>query len=365
MKKLPRPAPEVLIIEALLAAGAGHVSGTALARQLGVSRVAVWQQMEKLRAQGFAFESVRARGYRLSACPAALHPALIAAHLRSHGRSCPLMLLDEVDSTNDEAARQLADGRPAPFAVLARRQTRGRGRLGRAWHSTDNGNLYVSFAFRPRLAPARMQTFTLWMGVNVCELVANFTGATPGLKWPNDLLFDGRKAGGMLTEARMDADQIRDLVFGLGLNVNSPAGAWPRELAGRAISLYCDLIARAAIDGISRSQGSAGVDLGALEAPVEEAIATAPVEATPIESFEAPAEVFELLTAPRGAPDDLAKLQGVGPQIVKKLNDAGVFHYWQIAAMTSEDVAKLDADLRFNGRIERDGWVNQARSLLA
>ena len=135
--------------------------------------------------------------------------------------------------------------------------------------------------------------------------------------------------------------------------------------AGRAISLYCDLIARAAIDGISRSQGSAGVDLGALEAPVEEAIATAPVEATPIESFEAPAEVFELLTAPRGAPDDLAKLQGVGPQIVKKLNDAGVFHYWQIAAMTSEDVAKLDADLRFNGRIERDGWVNQARSLLA
>ena len=135
--------------------------------------------------------------------------------------------------------------------------------------------------------------------------------------------------------------------------------------AGRAISLYCDLIARAAIDGISRSQSSSGMDLGALEAPVEEAIAPAPVAATPIEAFEAPAEVFELLTAPRGAPDDLAKLQGVGPQIVKKLNDAGVFHYWQVAAMTPEDVAKLDADLRFNGRIERDGWVAQARSLLA
>jgi len=135
--------------------------------------------------------------------------------------------------------------------------------------------------------------------------------------------------------------------------------------AGRAISLYCDLIARAAIDGISRSQGSAGMDLGALEAPIEEAIAPAPVEATPIEAFVPTAEVFELLTAPRGAPDDLAKLQGVGPQIVKKLNEAGVFHYWQVAAMTSEDVTKLDADLRFNGRIERDGWVNQARSLLA
>jgi len=236
MKKT-RASTEVLILEALLAAEGGAVSGVELARQLGVSRVAVWQQMEKLRAQGFAFAAVRARGYRLTTLPSLPHPALITAHLRGLGRACPLTLLEETDSTNDEAARQLAAGGASPFAVLARCQTQGRGRLGRTWHSADNGNLYASFAFRPLLAPARMQTFTLWMGVNVCELVANFCGATPGLKWPNDLLFAGRKAGGILTEARMDADQIRDLVFGLGLNVNSPAGGWPSALAGRAISL--------------------------------------------------------------------------------------------------------------------------------
>ena len=74
--------------------------------------------------------------------------------------------------------------------------------------------------------------------------------------------------------------------------------------------------------------------------------------------------MFELLSAPRGAPDDLAKLTGVGPQIVKKLNDGGVYHYWQLAAMTPADVAKVDADLKLNGRIERDGWVAQARALL-
>ncbi len=68
-----------------------------------------------------------------------------------------------------------------------------------------------------------MQTFTLWMGVTICELVSKFVPVAPGIKWPNDIVFDGRKAGGMLTEARVDADQIRDLVFGLGLNVNSPA----------------------------------------------------------------------------------------------------------------------------------------------
>jgi small subunit ribosomal protein S2 len=127
--------------------------------------------------------------------------------------------------------------------------------------------------------------------------------------------------------------------------------------AGRAIALYCDLIARAAIDGISRSQGASGVDFGEAEAP--------PVEAALAGdgAIEAPAEVFELLAAPRGAPDDLAKLPGVGPQIVKKLNDGGVFHYWQIAALTSDEATKLDSDLKLGGRIGRDGWVEQARNL--
>ena len=80
---------------------------------------------------------------------------------------------------------------------------------------------------------------------------------------------------------------------------------------------------------------------------------------------ETPVEAFELLSAPRGAPDDLAKLHGVGPQLVKKLNDAGVYHYWQLAAMTPANVEKLDAELKLNGRIARDGWVDQAKALLA
>jgi small subunit ribosomal protein S2 len=128
--------------------------------------------------------------------------------------------------------------------------------------------------------------------------------------------------------------------------------------AGRAIALYCDLIAKAAIDGISRGQGSLGVDIGALETPdIEPAVASV--------ASAAGGDVFELLTAPRGAPDDLAKLTGVGPQLVKKLNDAGVFHYWQLAALTATDAEKLDADLKLNGRIARDSWIDQARTLLS
>jgi BirA family biotin operon repressor/biotin-[acetyl-CoA-carboxylase] ligase len=229
--------PEIVILRELLDRQPGFVSGSALAKKLGMSRVGVWTHMEKLREQGFAFKAVRSRGYKLTRRPAVLNASLIKAHLRTRARDFSLVFFDETDSTNSEAERQLAAGLSAPFAVLARRQTHGRGRFGRAWYSEANGNLYISFAFRPRLEPARMQTFTLWMGLNICELVANFCHLTPGLKWPNDLVFAGRKAGGMLTEARVDADQIRDLVFGLGLNVNCPREAWPRPLAATATSL--------------------------------------------------------------------------------------------------------------------------------
>ncbi|MER2265856.1 30S ribosomal protein S2 [Methylobacterium oxalidis] len=145
--------------------------------------------------------------------------------------------------------------------------------------------------------------------------------------------------------------------------------------AGRAIALYCDLVARAAIDGISRAQGSSGMDLGASEEPMAEELPPANDDLGPSVDAEAlsaadvaalteSTEHFELLAAPRGAPDDLTKLNGAGPQIVQKLNDAGIYHYWQIAAMSPDDVTRIDGDLKLNGRIGRDGWVDQARAFV-
>ncbi len=134
--------------------------------------------------------------------------------------------------------------------------------------------------------------------------------------------------------------------------------------AGRAIQLYCDLIARSAIDGIGRASGDRGEDVGALVAPVVEEALAEPVAADAPLDADAPAVVaFELLTAPRGAPDDLMKLSGMGPELVQKLNDGGLFHFWQVAAMTPADISKVDHDLKLAGRIERDGWVAQAREL--
>ncbi len=118
--------------------------------------------------------------------------------------------------------------------------------------------------------------------------------------------------------------------------------------AGRAITLYCDLIARAALDGISRSQGNAGIDLGAMEAPVAEELPVA-------------AAGFERLAGPRGTPDDLTKLPGLSPAIEKKLNDLGVFHYWQIASFSPSDVHEIGEGVGLPGRVE--GWVAQASAL--
>jgi small subunit ribosomal protein S2 len=129
--------------------------------------------------------------------------------------------------------------------------------------------------------------------------------------------------------------------------------------ASRAIELYCDLIARSVIDGISRGQGGAGLDLGAMEAPIVEDLPV--VEA----ATESAGDKFELLSSPRGGVDDLSKLKGVGPQLEKQLNEAGIFHFWQIAAMSDADVASVDASMKLNGRIARDGWVEAAKALVA
>jgi small subunit ribosomal protein S2 len=144
--------------------------------------------------------------------------------------------------------------------------------------------------------------------------------------------------------------------------------------AGRAIALYCDLVARAALDGISRGQGQSGVDVGASVAPMAEVMprvleAAAPAEAPAapaapaVVEYEAPVAVFERLTAPRGSADDFSKLTGLGPQVEKNLNEAGIFHFWQFTAMSEADAAKLDSDLKLSGRIAREGWIEQARKL--
>ncbi|MFY8229570.1 MAG: biotin--[acetyl-CoA-carboxylase] ligase [Opitutales bacterium] len=230
------------ILLAFLEADGEPVSGDRLAKELGVSRVAIWSRLERLRASGYVFAASTRKGYALRSVPRHLDPALLDAHLRLLKVSPKVEFLAEVDSTNSEAERRLAVGQEAPFAVFARTQKAGRGRLGRKWHSAPSGNLYLSLAFRPFIPPDRLKPFTLWMGLALCAHVEKSLGLKLGLKWPNDLQSpDGRKVAGMLTEARLDADSVRELVFGVGLNLTGTPKDFPAELRATAGSLEAAL----------------------------------------------------------------------------------------------------------------------------
>ena len=123
--------------------------------------------------------------------------------------------------------------------------------------------------------------------------------------------------------------------------------------AGRAITLYCDLVARAAIDGIGRGQAGSGKDIGASEAP--------PVEELPEEPGKG---AFKGIDAPRGEADDLKRLPGVSPKIEQDLNDRGFYHFWQFADMTPDQLAAMDKLLRLRGRVVRDDWQGSAKKLV-
>lgn len=228
---------ETAILRELIAAGNGFVSGNRIAAFLRVSRVAVWSHMERLREAGFSLEAKPRAGYRIISKPTGLYLPLLRAHMPAWRDELPIFCHEEIDSTNSDAERRMAAGEPTPFVILARRQTAGRGRLGRVWFSADEGNLYVTFAFRPMLSLARMRSFTLWVGASICRLLNEVHAMPARLKWPNDLLIDGCKVGGILTEARIDSDRIRDLILGIGINVNGAPSSWPEEITAVATSM--------------------------------------------------------------------------------------------------------------------------------
>lgn len=218
----------------LKAAAGGFVSGTGAAEALGVSRTAVWKQVHALREEGYRIEAVPHRGYRLLGVPTEPVPRELAAGLATAWLGRRLVAYAEVDSTNRAAMHDPA--LPHGAVVYAFRQTGGRGRLGRAW-TTPAGSIPFSVVLEPPLAPQRAQALTVAAAVGLARGIEAACGLAADIKWPNDLLWRGRKLAGILTEARSDPDRILRAVVGIGLNANTPPGAFPPEVGRNAVSL--------------------------------------------------------------------------------------------------------------------------------
>ncbi len=213
-----------------------HLSGTWIGRELRISRSAVWKHISLLREQGYDIESVPRRGHLLRASADTPWAEEVAPLLTTGSFGREFVYHDRVDSTNAVAAAMAAEGGAEGTVVSADSQRAGRGRLQRKWISPPVGNLYFSIILRPRTGPERVAQVGL---VAAAALHRALTGECPGLragiKWPNDILADGRKLAGILCEAKSEADVIHYVVVGIGINVN--ARSFPKELGDSATSI--------------------------------------------------------------------------------------------------------------------------------
>lgn len=163
----------------------------------------------------------------------------LAERQKEVGSKLRIFCVEETGSTNSDAAQMLASGECATdFALIANTQTAGRGRVpGRRWSSTP-GNILLSCGFRPSaLTPTRLANFTLWLGLSVAEMLREKFGVPADVKWPNDIFCRGKKMAGMLTEAHLDTQRVRSIIFGIGLNVNLDRKNLPEEVRALATSL--------------------------------------------------------------------------------------------------------------------------------
>lgn len=228
------------VLELLRARQGTYLSGEELSSQLAVSRTMIWKHIRQLEAAGYVIEAVPHLGYRLVSAPDRLLPAEILAGLATKKLGRKVVCFQETSSTNDRALELAARREPEGTVVAAEHQTRGRGRRERFWYSPSGQNLLFTVLFRPPWIAEQAPLLTLLMAVAVVEGIHQATGLWARIKWPNDLLVDGAKVAGILTESQAQADRIAFAICGVGVNVN----AAPRQHVRHPAASLTELLGR-------------------------------------------------------------------------------------------------------------------------
>ncbi len=213
--------PTQLKILAILKENEGEsISGEGLAEKLGISRTSVWKHITRLKQMGYEIQSHSRIGYRLMSVPDSLAHKEIVPNLKTRWLGQSYHYLETVGSTNDYALLLAAKGAPHGTVVVAEEQTKGRGRLRREWVSHPKRGIYVSILLKNPL-PVRVAPQSTYIGsLAIVKMLRNEFGAAASIKWPNDVLINGRKAAGILTETQSDQDFSRFIVMGIRINVN-------------------------------------------------------------------------------------------------------------------------------------------------
>lgn len=228
------------MFEALAEADGQYLSGQRLADLIGCSRTAIWKNIEELRKSGIEIEAVRKKGYRLIHLPDGLTENEILYGLDTNILGKKVIHFETTPSTQLIAHQEATKGAPEGTLIVSEEQTSGKGRMLREWHSSKQKGIWMSLILRPTLPLEKAPQFTLIAAIAIAKAIEDVIGLEPEIKWPNDLLLDGKKVTGILTELQGEADQIRYLIIGMGINVNQESQDFPDELQDKATSLLIE-----------------------------------------------------------------------------------------------------------------------------
>lgn len=231
------PTVKYEITKRLLAADGEPISGQQLADDFGLSRTAIWKHIKELEEEGFGIDTVKKKGYVLRSSPDSLQAAKIDQHLttKRFGRNIHYL---QTCPTTQPIAHQLAQaGEPDGSIVICEEQTAGKGRLARAWTSTQGKGIWMSVIIRPEIPPTKAPQLTLVAAVAVTRAIEDIADVRAEIKWPNDLLINGKKCTGILTELQADIDRVHAIILGIGVNVNQQLSDFPEDIQSIATSI--------------------------------------------------------------------------------------------------------------------------------
>lgn len=216
-----------------------YVSGDYISSRLGLTRTAVWKYVRQLQEMGYTIDSLKGKGYGLRAAPDRLYPWEVERYLRTEFVGRKIHYKESLDSTNGLAYQLALADADEGTCVVAEAQKAGKGRLQRKWFSPYGKNIYLSIVLRPSLHPSSVYPVTFLSSLAVYDTLLLF-GLKPLLKWPNDVLVNGKKICGTLLELSTEADLVRFVIVGIGLNVNIRHGEMTDDIRLKATSLLIE-----------------------------------------------------------------------------------------------------------------------------
>ena len=222
----------------LLRSAGGYISGQELCNRFGVSRTAVWKAINQLKEAGYEIEAQQNKGYRLMAAPDLMTEAEIKSLMHTEWVAKEVLYFDTIDSTNTKAQELAEKGYPSGTLVVADKQESGKGRRGRSWVSPSGTGIFMTLMIKPDINPNNASMLTLVAALAVAKAITSVTGEEALIKWPNDIVVNGKKVCGILTEMNAQFDYINHIVVGIGINVHNES--FPEEISQMASSLMIE-----------------------------------------------------------------------------------------------------------------------------